>query len=72
MSTLERRIYTVAAGFFGVISAVMAVGLFLGEGDPDQSRGMQAAQGALLVFAAAVALAIAWRLATGRWPHRRG
>ena len=40
MSPLERRIYTVAAGLFGAISLVMAVGLFLGEGDPDHSRGL--------------------------------
>ena len=71
MSDLERRIYTLAAGLFGAISVVMAVGLFLGEGDPDHSRGLQAVQGVLLATAAVVAFAIAWRLETGRWPHRR-
>ena len=66
MSPLERRIYTVAAGLFGVISVVMAVGLFLGEGDPDHSRALQAVQGLLLLGAAAVAFFIAHRLGTGR------
>ena len=66
MSPLERRIYTVAAGLFGVISVVMAIGLFLGEGDPDHSRGLQAVQGALLLLPAAVAFFIAYRLGTGR------
>jgi hypothetical protein len=66
MSPLERRIYTVAAGLFGVISVVMAIGLFLGEGDPGQSRGMQALQGALLLSAGIVAFFIAHRLGTGR------
>ena len=66
MSPLERRIYTVAAGLFGAISIVMAVGLFLGEGDPDHSRALQAIQGALLLIAALVAFFIAYRLGTGR------
>jgi hypothetical protein len=66
MSPLERRIYTVAAGLFGAISVVMAVGLFLGEGDPDHSRGLQALQGVLLLLTAAVAFFIAHRLGTGR------
>ena len=72
MSPLERRIYTIAAGLFGVISLVMAVGLFLGQGDPDQSRGLQAVQGTLLVIAAAVAFFIAYRLGTGRSLRRGG
>ena len=71
MSPLERRIYTVAAGLFGVISVVMAIGLFLGEGDPDQSRGLQALQGALLLTAGAVAFLMAHRLGTGRSLRRR-
>ena len=66
MSPVERRIYTVAAGLFGAISVVMAIGLFLGEGDPDHSRALQAIQGALLVLAAAVAFFIAYRLGTGQ------
>ena len=66
MTPLERRIYTVAAGLFGAISIVMAVGLFLGEGDPDHSRALQAVQGTLLVIAGAVAFFIAYRLGTGQ------
>jgi hypothetical protein len=66
MNPLERRIYTLAAGLFGAISIVMAVGLFLGEGDPDHSRALQAVQGALLCVAAVVAFVIAWRLGTGQ------
>jgi uncharacterized membrane protein len=66
MSPLERRLYTVAAGLFGVISVVMAVGLFLGEGDPGHSRALQAVQGLLLFLAGAVAFFIAYRLGTGQ------
>jgi hypothetical protein len=66
MSPLERRIYTVAAGLFGAISVVMGVGLFLGEGDPDHSRALQALQGAMLLLAGAVAFFIAYRLGTGQ------
>jgi hypothetical protein len=72
MTTLERRIYTLAAALFGAISIVMAVGLFLGEGDPDHSRALQAVQGALLVVAAGVAFFIAYRLGTGRSLRRGG
>ena len=50
----------------------MAVGLFLGEGDPDHSRALQAVQGALLVIAALVAFFIAHRLGTGRSFRRDG
>ena len=65
MSDLERRIYTVAAGLFGLISAFMAIGLFLGEGDPDHSRLAQAVQGVLLSVAAIAGFVIARRLASG-------
>lgn len=66
MSDLERRLYTLGAALFGLISLVMSVGLLLGLGDSGQSRGLDIAQGLLLAAAAGVAFWISRRLATGQ------